>query len=107
MEVRDIDALRCKHIGHATECPTGKRDIERKQRNVNAMDSNAIDHIRTACRRDYYDLVPGPLQLAGKIVNLHLDATKARDVAIGDQSDLQSSGFESRGLIGLSHSASR
>jgi hypothetical protein len=71
------------------------------------MDSNAIDHIRTACRRDYYDLVPGPLQLAGKIVNLHLDATKARDVAIGDQSDLQSSGFESRGLIGLSHSASR
>jgi hypothetical protein len=64
MEVRDIDALRCKHIGHATECPTGKRDIERKQRNVNAMDSNAIDHIRTACRRDYYDLVPGPLQLA-------------------------------------------
>jgi hypothetical protein len=71
------------------------------------MNSNAIDHIRTACCSDHYHLVPSPLQLSGKIMNLHLDPTKARDVAVGDQSDLQSSGFESRGLIGMSHSASR
>jgi len=74
MKVRDINALGCKHISHATECPTGKRNVERKQRNVDAMDSNAIDHVRTACRSDHYDLVAGPLQLSGKIVNLHLDA---------------------------------
>jgi hypothetical protein len=107
MKVRDIDALGCKHISHAAECPTGKRNIERKQRSIDAMHSNAIDHIRTTCCSDHYDLVPSPLQLSGKIVNLHLDATKARDVAIGDQSDLQWSGIESRGLIGMSHSASR
>jgi hypothetical protein len=107
MEVRDVNALGYKHIGHASKCPTGKRDIERKQRNVDAMDSNAIDHIRTTGRGDHHDLVSGPLQLSGKIVDLHLDAAKARDVAIGDQSDLQSSRFESGGLIGMSHSASR
>jgi hypothetical protein len=107
MEVRDVNALRYKHIGHASKCPPGKRDIERKQRNVDTMDSNAIDHIRTTCRSDHHDLMPGPLQLSGKIVDLHLDAPKTRDITIGDQSDLQSSGFESRGLIGMSHSASR
>jgi hypothetical protein len=74
MKVRDIDALGCEHISHAAECPTGKRDIERKQRNVDTVNSNAIDHIRTACRSDHHDLVPGPLQMSGKIVNLHLDA---------------------------------
>ena len=51
--------------------------------------------------------MPGPLQLSGKIVDLHLNAPETRDITIGDQSDLQSSGFESRGLIGMSHSASR
>jgi hypothetical protein len=107
MEVRDIDALGCEHISHAAECPTGKRNIEGKQRNVDAMDSDAIDHIRTTCRSGHHDLMPGPLQLSGKIVDLHLDAPKTRDITIGDQSDLQSSGFESRGLIGMSHSASR
>jgi hypothetical protein len=71
------------------------------------MDSDAVDHIGTTCRRDHYDLMPGPLQLSGKIVDLHLDAAEARDVAIGDQSDLQSSSFESRVLIDVSHSASR
>jgi hypothetical protein len=38
------------------------------------MDSDAVDHIGTTCRRDHYDLMSGPLQLSGKIVNLHLDA---------------------------------
>ncbi len=71
------------------------------------MDSNAVDHIGTTCGSDHYDLMPGPLQLSGKIVDLHLDSAEARDVAIGDQSDLQSSSFESRGLIYMSHSASR
>jgi hypothetical protein len=107
MEVRDVNTLGYEHIGHASKRPTGKRNIERKQRNVDAMDSNAIDHVRTTSRGDHHDLVSSPLQLSGKIVDLHLDAAKARDVAIGDQSDLQSSRFESGGLIGMSHSASR
>jgi hypothetical protein len=91
MKMCDINPFGNQRISNASEGPTRKRNIEGKQRNVNTMDADAVDHIGTTCRRDDDNLVPGPLQMPGQIMDLHFDAPEARNVAIGDQSDLQAS----------------
>ena len=91
------------YIDNAAERPARKRDVEGKQRDVDAMNTDAIDHIGAGSRRDNDNFVACQLQVASKIVDLHFDPAQARNITIRDQSDLQSSGFGSRGLIGVSH----
>ena len=107
MELRDIDTFSNKEARYLAERLRREGDIKGKQRYIAAVHAHTINDTGARCRREYNHLVTGELKMTRKIVDLHLDATETRHIAVGDQRDLESSWSGLGGLRGVGHSTPR
>jgi hypothetical protein len=103
VELRDIDLLFSQEPRHFPKRFPRERDVEGQQWNIDPVDAYAIDNGWARGRGQNHDVMSGELEVASQIVHLHLDATKARHIAIRDQRDFESPRHSTIGRRGVGH----
>ena len=85
VKMGDIDPLVPQDFGHEPETARGEGDVEGQQWHVEAVHADAVDLGRAVDGGDHDDLVAGGAQVQCQVVDLHLDPTDLRQIAVAHE----------------------